>query len=276
MIPLAPRPARGNDGGGNALPQLPSVRRSSVALFLFFLLVLPLPAPPARGADLAAVMAHGFSGGDGGRYFAFEQFGVREPEGFPYAEYFVLDTRRDVWAKGAPVRVRAQGAERTLAQVRAEARKRAAPLLRRYRISHAGRLVAFNPLTELSAAPHEVRFTLSAENPVPWLSFTLKMQTYPVSGPACAPEAGKARGFSLTLTSLNGAMKKRLHRDDPRKGLPKSRGCARDYRITHVYHGETQDGNDALVILVEVFSRAADGGRNGRFIAIPARLALGG
>ena len=54
--------------------------------------------------DFADREIFGFSP-DGGT-FAFEEFGVQDGSGFPYATIYVIDTAKDAWVSGTPIRVR--------------------------------------------------------------------------------------------------------------------------------------------------------------------------
>ena len=66
----------------------------SLALFLF-------PASVLAG-DYAHRDILGFSP-DGGT-FAFEEYGVPDTDEFPYSVIYVIDTCKDEWGPGAPVR----------------------------------------------------------------------------------------------------------------------------------------------------------------------------
>jgi hypothetical protein len=62
----------------------------------------------------------GFSA-DGG-VFAFEQYGVQDGSGFPYAERFYIDVDNDSWLPGTPIRVRIDDETASVEDARQEAR----------------------------------------------------------------------------------------------------------------------------------------------------------
>ena len=57
----------------------------------------------AQAGDFATLNPLGFSAD--GRVFAFEQYGVRDGAGLPYAEMFFLDLDADAFLKPSPIRV---------------------------------------------------------------------------------------------------------------------------------------------------------------------------
>jgi predicted secreted protein len=111
-----------------------------------FALLLALPAGSARAGDGAAAAALGFS--VDGRYFAFEQYGTESVSGMDYAEINAIDvaTGRLVGAKPIVVNANDIDPKRQgdrLALVRAEAGRRAAPLLKRLDIEKPGAQIGF-------------------------------------------------------------------------------------------------------------------------------------
>jgi len=216
--------------------------------------------------DFSKVRSIGFSAD--GKYYAFEQYGVQDGSGFPYAEIFIINTERDSWVKGTPLRMKVQNESASLwRDVRLPLRNKAAPFLQKLGINKPGELLVYNPTTELSGDSHKVAFTLSALNPISSFSYDLKMSLFPVPMPECVRGMAEPMGFSLSLKRYSGGGNRILHKDSAYKRLPKSRGCATDYRITHVIFYSAKN-RDVLINLVEVFSNGFEG-EDGRFIAIP-------
>ena len=58
----------------------------------------------ARAGDVAELEILGFTK-DGG-VFAFEEYGVADGSGFPYANRYYIDTATDTFLSGTPIRVR--------------------------------------------------------------------------------------------------------------------------------------------------------------------------
>jgi len=238
-----------------------------VFAFLFSLFL----SLPARAGDMARVRLLGFS--PGGAYFAFMQSGVQDGSGFSYADIFILDVARDAWVRGTPVRVLIKDETSTARQAQWKAMQKAKGILRKLGISgaHDMTVLAHNPVTELSADARRVDFNLFAENPRSAYSYRLALSQYGAPAKDCASYGvDKTFGFSLRLSPLSGGAGRIIHRDDPRKNLPRSRRCALDYRITHVisYTGESPERGIPMVALVEVFSHGFEG-PDGRFVAIP-------
>jgi predicted secreted protein len=109
---------------------------------------------PARAGDFAERYILGFS--PGGRSFAFEQYGIQDGTGFPYADIFLIDTQTGQWVAGSPFRVLLKDERAQLKWARRDAVTKAGNALRERLISVPGRILASNPPQELSADPHAV------------------------------------------------------------------------------------------------------------------------
>jgi predicted secreted protein len=57
--------------------------------------------------------------------FAFEEYGVQDGSGFPYANRFYIDTANDSFLPGSPIRVRIDDDTATVEDARAQARRKA-------------------------------------------------------------------------------------------------------------------------------------------------------
>ena len=69
-------------------------------------------AGPAAAGDAAELGILGFSA-DGG-VFAFEEYGIQDGSGFPYSSIFIIDTAKDAFIPGTPIRVRIDDVEHYL------------------------------------------------------------------------------------------------------------------------------------------------------------------
>jgi len=131
-------------------PSLPeSLMKKRLLLVLAFLCGL---AAPAFAGDAAELEILGFS--ENGGIFAFEEYGVQDGSGFPYANRYYIDTEKDAYLPGTPVRIRLDDESATIEKARAQAREAgekfvANDILARNR----GNLAGFNAITELSADP---------------------------------------------------------------------------------------------------------------------------
>ena len=191
---------------------------------------------PAAAGDLAQREILGFSE-DGGR-FAFEEHGVYDASGYPYASIYVVDTRTDQWVAGTPIRIRLEQEGASEAVARAKAAKAAAPFLQG--IKPRGFLLASNPPTETGADPHLIRFRNNPAVPPheTGLSSEYELRLDEVPGGQNKYVDVELRGFRLVLKQIAASAgvsvpgyELTLHED---KTLPASRERAFGYRLTDV------------------------------------------
>ncbi len=238
-------------------------------LAIFALLaLLPISIGPAAAADNAASLILGFS--PDGRYFAFEEYGVQDGSGFVYSTIYVIDTSRDQWVGGTPVRVRSDDETMELAAVRADAMDKARPVLSSHHIGEPGAVLASNPITETSADPHFVSFrTRDYALPTSEKPYELRLEEFELPAPDCPDmDLGQPfQGFRLTLTDPNGQAHNLLNDQQ----IPKSRNCPLFYGISEVDIFFPPAGDPVLVVLVNVFSYGFEG-YDRRFLAVTGPL----
>lgn len=228
-----------------------------------------LMVPTLTAGDFATRHIIGFS--PDGAFFAFEQYGIQDGSGFSYAEIFIIDTIRDEWVAGSPIQVLVRDEQAGASVARHDVLERAATLLTNHRITEPGRLLASNPITELSADPYKVvvnpRAMMSASDlPV---SFTL--DEYPLPSDACAHYTDKpTKGFALTMEHPANQNVVQLHRDTD---LPEGRGCPLGYRIVDVLRHTSPERQETWVVMIMVLSHGFEG-PDGRFIAITRQMAI--
>lgn len=234
----------------------------AMILRLMLLCAALLPMPAAAG-DIATRSILGFSI-DGSR-FAFEEYGIADASGFPYASIHVVDTTRDAWVPGTPVRVRLEDETKTIAQARAAAAARARSVLSG--IAAPGELVASNPISELSADPHRLRFVPRIVHPPVDPPLTLELTEYGLPSPSPDDETN---GFRLVLKA--GDAVRVLHED---QAIPSSRGIPFNYRIADVITYHPPVGTNAAPVLVVLILVLAKGFEtpDGRHLAVTATLA---
>lgn len=237
-------------------------RRAQIAAALILPVVL---AGTATAGDFADRTILGFS--PEGGVFAFEEFGVQDGSGFAYSNIYLIDTVKDAWVSGTPIRVMHESEDETLANVREEARQRATPWLDHYGVTPSGRVVVSNPSSELSADPYRVRFLTDLYSNWPNHDWTLTLAPVPLPEPIGCENLGPVRGFRLTLANPAGEART-IHAD---AALPASRGCALDYAISDVvtYFPEGRDA--VMVVLVHVISQGFEG-PDRRFLAVAAHF----
>lgn len=219
-------------------------------------------AGAASAGDYADRTILGFSP-DGG-VFAFEEFGVGDGSGFPYATVYMIDTERDQWVSGTPIRVMHESEMETLANVREEARQRATPWMTHYDVAPRGRVVVSNPSSEASADPYEVRFTTDLY--ANWRNhiWTLRLTPVPLPEPLwCQGLEPPLQGFRLVLANPDGAAET-IHDDT---AIPASRACPQDYAIADVVTYFPEGREPVMVVLVHVISQGFEG-PDRRFLAV--------
>ncbi|WP_029076070.1 DUF2259 domain-containing protein [Kaistia adipata] len=234
-----------------------SVLRASLAAILGAVAILP-----AAAGDFAERTLLGFSA-DGGR-FAFEEFGIQDGSGFPYANIFVIDTTKDGWVPGTPVRVRLDDEEQGIAAARRAAAEQAAAHLKG--IERPGTLLASNPITESGRDPYKLAFKRHPALQLDGPELALELETIPLPAPANDDPDYKTHGFRLVLKTEAGETV--LHED---QSLPASRGTALDYRIHDVVIDQPFGQPATLVVLVQVLTRGFEG-PDGRYLAVTTKL----
>ncbi len=219
----------------------------------------------ARAGDWADRAILGFSP-DGGT-FAFEEFGVQDGSGFPYANVYVIDTSRDAWVAGTPIRVMIEDEWASENDARAKAEAEAAPVLAAHDIRDAGyRIVASNPPTELSADPHAVRFLPDLYSNQPYANWDLRLTLLPMpDGEDCA-NLGPIAGFRLDLAHYTGESLV-LYEDET---IPASRFCPQDYAITDVIVFRPERPEPPVLVVLLNLIRQGFEGPDRRYLAVTA------
>src|SRR5690606_32743445 len=109
----------------------------------------------AGAGDMATVQILGFS--DDGGIFAFEEYGVQDGSGFPYANRYYIDTANDTFLPGTPVRVRLDDEQASVEQARQSAKARGDAIISDEELTrNIGFTAGWNAVTELSADPHRM------------------------------------------------------------------------------------------------------------------------
>ncbi|KKX33842.1 DUF2259 domain-containing protein [Rhizobium sp. LC145] len=241
-----------------------ALRLSVLAIAAAFL------AGSATAADIASFRPIGFS--PDGRVFAFEEFGIQDGSGFPYSNIYVLDLEKDGYLQGTPYRVRLDDEKATLAEARRQARDKAEGLIASHELAdNPGEILAFNPVTEVDADPHRLRYRDYAVVPPVGEPDTLTLEEIPQEpDDRCSGMVEKMAAFRLRITEEDGKPADQLIHEDQR--VPASRGCATGYRLAGVMGGTAMDRSPFKVALVMVLSLGFEGS-DGRWIAVPIKAA---
>ncbi|MEQ1952526.1 DUF2259 domain-containing protein [Mesorhizobium yinganensis] len=242
------------------------------SLLLASLVVLSTLATSAQGfaGDAADLNMLGFSA-DGG-IFAFEEYGVQDGSGFPYANRYYIDTATDAFVPGSPIRIRPQSEDPSLEDIRAEARKKGEAIVSDAELAkHAGYTAAMNPVSELSADPFRVVANSSPLYPQPSdpMEFRLEELEGIKPGASC-PDWQETRGFRLLKVDARpGGATKILHED---KQIPASRGCPLGYRIGVVQSYFPEGGPHITVVILATRSFGFEG-PDYRWLAVATTIA---
>ena len=203
----------------------------------------------------------GFSA-DGG-IFAFEEYGIQDGSGFAYANRYYIDTAKDAFVAGSPIRIQPKDEDPSVDDVRAEARKKGEAIVSDTELAkHMGYTAAINPVSELSADPYRIVANSSRLYPQPSdpMEFRLEELEGIKSGVECE-ESQEIRGFRLLKVDTHpGGATKVLHED---KQIPASRGCPLGYRIS-VVQSYFPDGGPHIAVVI---SRCAPSASKVRTIA---------
>lgn len=243
-----------------------------MARVIICLIIIPLSIfallPAAKAGDLAERRIIGFS--QDGRYFAFEQFGVQDGSGFPYADIFVLDTTRDSWA-APPVTIRIDNEQASLADARARAKSRSDRVLSKFAIAAPGVLLISRHPGEVDGPARAVSFKASAiDRRVGGAS--VKLGTFDLPGAKiCRDIKAKTKGYSFSVETEANALRthtRTIHRD---RALPASRGCATGYGISDIIAHRPPGGATIFVALISMFKHGFEG-PDRRFLALPFTL----
>ncbi|MEO3387455.1 DUF2259 domain-containing protein [Mesorhizobium sp. CAU 1741] len=237
------------------------------AALLLALAILPLSLS-ARAGDAAELNILGFSA-DGG-VFAFEEYGIQDGSGFPYANRFYIDTATDAFLPGTPIRVRIDDEAASLEDARAEARTSGEAIVSEAELAaNRGTTAGYNAITELSADPH--RMTVNPRKVMPPIDqpVEFRLDEIPFEASQTCEPFGPAMGFRLVRTGLEpGKTAALLHEDT---SIPASRNCALGYRIGAVQTFFPEAGDPVFAVLISVRSFGFEGPDH-RWIALPGRL----
>ncbi|AEH89205.1 DUF2259 domain-containing protein [Mesorhizobium opportunistum] len=238
-------------------------------LLLFAVCLLAQVTTPivARAGDVAELEILGFTK-DGG-VFAFEEYGVQDGSGFPYANRYYIDTNDDSFLKGTPIRVRLDDETATLEAARLQARQKGEAIVSQAELSaNRGITAGFNPVTELSADPHRM-----VVNPRPIFSpvdqpLEFRLDELGMNSTEGCESQGEINGFRLLrVEARDGGTTRLLHED---KSVPKSRGCPNGYSIGAV-QTFSMDSLSAYAVVIAVRQYGFEG-PDYRWIAVTGRL----
>lgn len=234
----------------------------------FALLAMILSGIPSHAAEFSEFRPIGFSAD--GAVFAFEEFGVQDGSGFPFANRFFINTATDSFLPGSTVRVTIEDEQKTIADARASAAAQSSGLEKLYSFSaNPGVIAAFNPVSEIDNDARQLRYMPMSMVPEFFGAYSARLteKQIPIAA-ACNSATETTLGFRLEMTEVNGKPASIVLHDDV--SVPKSRNCPRGYRlggvITHFADGIW---THAFLVLFRSFGFE---GEHGRWIAVTRRF----
>lgn len=218
---------------------------------------LALSSGTALAGDFANLNVLGFS--SDGNIFAFEQYGVQDGSGFPYADRFYIDTNTDQFISGSPIRVRIEDETADVVQARADAASQGQSIITDAALSqNPGYLAGFNTVTEASADPH--RMTVNPRPIVPPVDREVGFRLTELQfGPSadCSGIQDVSTGFKLVQLGLEVGQEARLLHEDA--SVPGSRHCPTGYRIGGVHTFFPEGGEPVYAVTIAVRSFGFEG-----------------
>lgn len=232
---------------GIATIMTPAKNRSF--LFLAAFTVLTAASGAAKAGDVAELDILGFSQ-DGG-IFAFEEFGVQDGSGFPYANRYYVDTATDSYVQGTPIRVRIDDEAAGLQAARDKAREQGEAIVKQSELAaNRGYTAGSNAVTELSADP--LRMAVNPRPVFPAIDKPLefRLEILPFGEAEQCHGMGEASGFRLLrIDATDGGMTQLVHED---KSVPQSRGCPTGYSIGAIQTFSSQGSPSHYAVLIAV------------------------
>lgn len=223
---------------------------------------------PASAGDIAELEILGFS--QDASIFAFEEYGVQDGSGFPYANRFYVDVEGDSFVPGTPFRILLQDENATLEDARSQARTAGQAVIADTELAqNRGTLAALNPVTELSADPGRIAINPRPVIPPVDAAIEFRLEEIPMPVPERCKDLGPVFGYRLNRIDLEaGEFVLRLHQDE---SIPQSRGCPQGYRLGAVQTVHPQSGPCSFAVLIAVRSFGFEG-PDYRWIAVTGRL----
>lgn len=220
----------------------------------------------ANAGDFAEFRSLGFS--PDGSVFAFEQYGIQDGSGFPYAERYFINVETDTFVTGSPFKVRIEDENANLTQARELISEQSAALISQLDVRvENGRLAAFNPSTELSSDAFKISYhpTPYEPNPNSPLEVNLELINTAAQSP-CSDYMESVRAFRLKLKTAPNVEAQTIYED---KSVPKSRLCPSDYRLGGIVTFEDYLAKINVHVFLVLVKSIGFEGPDGRWIAIP-------
>ena len=240
-------------------------------LLLLALSALIMAIATARAGDASRLTVLGFSPDLG--VFAFEEYGIQDGSGFPYANRFYIATDEDRYLPGTPIRVRLDDERATVEEARAVAASQGAAATGLSDATLArtpGLILAFSPSTDLSRDGSHLRVLPRAVFPPVDAPILLALEHIPFADEdACFGLRDAVMGFRLRMTEERVGGTTRVLSED--LSVPASRNCPSGYRIAGAITAEGDREPAVLAVLIEIEQLGFEG-PDRRWMAVTTTL----
>ncbi len=222
----------------------------------------------ASAGDTATPQVLGFSAD--GKVFAFEEYGIQDGSGFPYANRFYIDTATDSFLAGTPIRVRIDDEAADIAAARAQAREKGDKIVAESVLAaNPGDTAGWNAVTEQSADPFRMVVNPRPVFPPVDSPVEFRLEEIPFAPPSGCENLGDTMGFRLVrIDPTPGGETTLVHED---ASIPASRNCPTGYRLGGVQTFYPQSGDPVFAVMIAVRSIGFEG-PDFRWIAVTGRL----
>nr|WP_295465319.1 DUF2259 domain-containing protein [Mesorhizobium sp.] len=222
----------------------------------------------ASAGDTATPQVLGFSAD--GKVFAFEEYGIQDGSGFPYANRFYIDTATDSFVAGTPIRIRIDDEAADIAAARAQARQKGDKIVTESILAaNPGDTAGWNAVTEQSADPFRMVVNPRPVFPPVDSPVEFRLEEIPFAPPAGCENLGDTMGFRLVrIDPTPGGETTLVHED---ASIPASRNCPTGYGLGGVQTFYPQSGDPVFAVMIAVRSIGFEG-PDFRWIAVTGRL----
>jgi len=198
-------------------------------------------------------------------YFAFEEFGVIEASGHPYASMHLVDLTSNKPVKGWPYNVHLESETHSVSDARRQAAALAKSALNQYDISLSARAIIYRADGDDDAQSQSLQFSSMAHFTMSstWRHHELIAKGIPM-GTASGCEDFEQGPVGVQLIYSYDDSQRMVYVDDK---LPRSRHCPLSYNPTAVYIPFEAENIVDGVALISVWSQGFEG-PDRRFIAI--------
>ena len=235
---------------------------------LALIILLGVFSLEASAGDRATPQVLGFSAD--GKVFAFEEFGIQDGSGFPYANRFYIDTATDSFLAGTPIRVRIDDEAADIAAARAQAREKGDKIVAESVLAaNPGDTAGWNAITEQSADPFRMVVNPRPVFPPVDSPVEFRLEEIPFAPPSGCENLGDTMGFRLVrIDPTPGGETTLVHED---ASIPASRNCPTGYRLGGVQTFYPRSGDPVFAVMIAVRSIGFEG-PDFRWIAVTGRL----